>query len=148
MDIFHLTYHSKAASSITDQDILDILIESNTNNPQYGINGILLFEQGHFFHALEGSKREVLKLMKRIEQDPRHQEIEITLSQQGTRHYFSRWSMVCHCNDKQALPLQAKELRQFLADQNTQTLDQQIPAAIARSISIFKAEKNTAFTNY
>ncbi|MCL6485560.1 MAG: BLUF domain-containing protein, partial [Janthinobacterium lividum] len=75
--MFRLLYISRAAPTISDEQVQDILQCSRRNNPNTGITGILVHGGGLFMQVLEGPEQEVLRKYVKILDDPRHSAAEI-----------------------------------------------------------------------
>jgi ribosomal protein S4E len=78
---------------MTKDDLQTILMESMRHNSDNNITGILLYDQGSFCQVLEGSKKEVLSIFKKIKKDKRHFNV-VTISEKEIEYReFSAWSM-------------------------------------------------------
>lgn len=76
---FSLTYISQCAipASITAEEIAGLVALSRVRNVAAGVTGCLVFTGSHFAQMLEGPENQVRQLMANIEEDPRHDRIEI-----------------------------------------------------------------------
>ena len=91
--MFELIYVSTAAKRMTKDNLQSILMESLRHNSDHNITGILLYDQGSFCQVLEGDKKDVLSLFKKIKKDKRHFNV-ITISEKDIQYReFSAWSM-------------------------------------------------------
>jgi len=91
--MFELIYVSTAAKRMTKDNLQSILMESLRHNSDHNITGILLYDQGSFCQVLEGDKKDVLSLFKKIKKDNRHFNV-ITISEKDIQYReFSAWSM-------------------------------------------------------
>jgi len=91
--MFELIYVSTAAKRMTKDNLQSILMESMRHNSDHNITGILLYDQGSFCQVLEGDKKDVLSLFKKIKKDKRHFNV-ITISEKDIQYReFSTWSM-------------------------------------------------------
>lgn len=91
--MFELIYVSNAVERMTKDDLQTILMESMIHNSDNDITGILLYDQGSFCQILEGNKKKVLSIYKKIKKDKRHTNI-ITVSEKDIQYReFSAWSM-------------------------------------------------------
>ena len=78
---------------MTKDNLQSILMESMRHNSDHNITGILLYDQGSFCQVLEGDKKDVLSLFKKIKKDKRHFNV-ITISEKDIQYReFSTWSM-------------------------------------------------------
>lgn len=72
---YAISYVSTVSSNLNETDIQAILHYSREWNIAHEITGILLYSEGNFFQVLEGDKKLVEDLFKRIENDPRHYDL-------------------------------------------------------------------------
>ena len=79
--------------------VRDIAIESSRNNQMSGISGILMGVGNYFLQVLEGDEQVVEKLLKKIEKDPRHTDLEVLFRGPMDERVFGRWSMGCVSSD-------------------------------------------------
>ena len=78
---------------MTKDNLQSILMESMRHNSDHNITGILLYDQGSFCQVLEGDKKDVSSLFKKIKKDKRHFNV-ITISEKDIQYReFSAWSM-------------------------------------------------------
>ena len=93
LKMFELIYVSTAANRMTKDNLQSILMESMRHNSDHNITGILLYDQGSFCQVLEGEKKDVLSIFKKIKKDKRHMNV-ITVSEKDIQYReFSAWSM-------------------------------------------------------
>jgi hypothetical protein len=90
---FRLIYSSAAAPGLAAAQLEEMLAESRIRNRAHGITGVLVFVEGAFLQILEGQKAEVLKLMERIELDPRHSGVKVFYEEEVAECAFESWSM-------------------------------------------------------
>lgn len=91
--MFQLIYISTAHTSLSDEEIEEILRVSRTNNAKAGITGLLVYDGVRFLQALEGEKGPVESTFARIKQDSRHK-AQVVLSQREIDvKQFGQWSM-------------------------------------------------------
>lgn len=106
MSIYSLVYSSCAklnAQSSADIAMIDeILAKARECNTKVDVTGALLFTEGRFVQVLEGDRNDVRATYDRIEEDPRHANVEILSSQFSDRRRFKRWSMA-FVGDNEAL---------------------------------------------
>lgn len=86
--------YSSAASTPMEQDELDGLLEhAQAGNDQKGITGALVYVDGFFLQILEGERESVLRLMKRISGDLRHETVTVLQEGDVSSAAFSDWKM-------------------------------------------------------
>jgi hypothetical protein len=71
-NLYTICYISRAADSLTDADIDELLKYSSHSNNQEEINGILLYNDRNFLQVLEGDEDEIKVLYQKIAADDRH----------------------------------------------------------------------------
>jgi hypothetical protein len=91
--LHRLVYSSAAAPGFGPEDVEEMLVEWRTRNRAHGISGVLIFVEGVFLQVLEGEQDDVLDLMGRIEQDPRHHDVRVFLREDVADRAFPTWSM-------------------------------------------------------
>lgn len=91
--MYHIIYLSKAAYSLPDAQLQDLLEQARQNNATQHISGMLLHGNGQFFQVLEGEKEVVEALYERIKQDPRHHNVTTFASKEVKERSFADWGM-------------------------------------------------------
>lgn len=97
-DLIRLVYASKA--TFCDQHIGarhrvvdDIIRHAQCRNIENGVTGVLCFDNGCFFQALEGERDQVEALYDRILEDDRHQHVWLLWKRPIRERLFDKWSM-------------------------------------------------------
>ncbi len=70
-----------------------ILGQANKNNSTHHITGVLYYGNERFFQCIEGPESAVRELLKTIQKDPRHIELQILVSIKVRNRRFNSWSM-------------------------------------------------------
>lgn len=91
--MFHLVYVSYAVRSLSENELIQILMASRENNKALGITGMLLYLQERFIQVLEGNERQVRQLYEKIIQDPLHKKVTVILEGTSKHRMFKDWSM-------------------------------------------------------
>jgi hypothetical protein len=91
--MYYLIYISTAIKLMNQQELCEILTVSRKNNIQNDITGILLYSEGIFLQALEGSKSSVNEVYSKIEKDKRHKNLIILITGESDNRMFPNWSM-------------------------------------------------------
>jgi hypothetical protein len=91
--MYYLIYISTAIKLMNQQELCEILTVSRKNNVQNDITGILLYSEGIFLQALEGSKSSVNEVYSKIEKDKRHKNLIILITGESDNRMFPNWSM-------------------------------------------------------
>ena len=91
--MFQLVYASSAVHPMQPNDLEPLLEEARTKNDRLDITGMLLYRDGRFLQALEGSQHTVRSIYDTIRKDERHTSV-ITLRERlvDTRE-FPGWAM-------------------------------------------------------
>jgi len=92
-DIFFYLYSSKAVKAFTQDQLLELLARSRENNAKLGVTGMLLYKNAEFMQVLEGAELTVLRLVAKIEQDPRHKSVSKLLIGHSSERQFPFWYM-------------------------------------------------------
>ena len=118
-DFIRITYASRATfnpfSSQTSHEINQILQSARRNNPQVGVVGALYYGNRCFFQCLEGRQRDVERLLAKLVNDPRHQDVKVIDQKSIERPMFQQWEMKFANMDQ--------EVRQFLREHNLVKFD-------------------------
>lgn len=93
MELFQLTYQSKAVSSLDENDLNAILESATKNNSTYNITGCLVYYNGNFVQILEGNKNDVHLIYSKIIEDNRHHSIELLWECKSEQRFFKDWNM-------------------------------------------------------
>ena len=100
--LVRLMYCSRATSAIDTEELVGILRQSRTQNPERGITGVLclsrgifiqVLEGGIFIQVLEGGRASVNALYNKIASDPRHAEVTLLAYEEIAERRFAGWSM-------------------------------------------------------
>ena len=75
--LYEALYVSTLAQNEPFSIVADIAAKARSFNTQHDITGLLIFDGQRFCQHLEGSSKEVLALLERITQDPRHTKVEL-----------------------------------------------------------------------
>jgi FAD-dependent sensor of blue light len=90
---FQLVYVSSGVRAFSDQELVQLLEKSRLNNYSLGITGMLLYKDGDFMQALEGSEDKVRRLSATIAKDSRHKDIVTLMEGTSAVREFPDWSM-------------------------------------------------------
>jgi len=91
--MYFLAYVSSAAPKISEDNLIDILIDSRRRNSQNSITGLLLYIEGRIIQVIEGEEHDVIQLFSKIEQDRRHYSIQKFAEGPSADRLFKDWSM-------------------------------------------------------
>lgn len=90
---YQLTCCSEAMSDISLEDIRELVDTSRKNNQQKNITGCLVYRSGYFVQLIEGYKTDVKELFHNIEDDIRHENVEVLNESPCQERFFSEWTM-------------------------------------------------------
>ena len=92
-DLVELSYLSEAVSDMSFLGLMRLLESARAFNQQYGITGILYYDNQQFGQIIEGEYANVMKAWKRIQEDDRHHRIELLEIREITERSFPEWLM-------------------------------------------------------
>ena len=75
--LYEVLYVSTIAPNEAVSIVAEIAGKARLFNSEHDITGLLIFDGMRFCQQLEGSSKQVLALMERITQDPRHTHVEL-----------------------------------------------------------------------
>ncbi|RFZ90691.1 BLUF domain-containing protein [Mucilaginibacter conchicola] len=88
-----IVYISAAVDLLTDEDLKDLLIQSQTSNKKYDVTGLLLYYKGVFMQVIEGSSEHITQLFRNIEKDQRHTAVIKLAEEEIEERAFGDWAM-------------------------------------------------------
>ena len=88
-----LIYVSSATRLFNEEELLNLLQLSRSNNEQAEITGMLLYKGGNFMQVIEGPEEAVTALYQKILRDPRHTGIMLLTKEPLKERQFPDWSM-------------------------------------------------------
>jgi hypothetical protein len=91
--LVRLMYASRAADSVSADELAAILRKSRQNNPGSGVTGLLCLSGGIFLQVLEGGRSQVSALYNRIAADARHRDVVLLSYEEIGERRFAGWSM-------------------------------------------------------
>lgn len=89
----NLIYLSAASYLFSDEELIDILHVSRSNNTRIGVTGMLLYCEGSIMQILEGEKDVLHRLFNKISLDNRHKSIITMIDFSVHERSFQEWSM-------------------------------------------------------
>ena len=92
-NLIHCIYASAETAPLCEDDILAILAKARKTNASLDVTGMLLYDNGAFFQVLEGEAETVEALLKKIEQDKRHDRLTRIIVEPIEERSFAEWSM-------------------------------------------------------
>ena len=95
LELHRAVYVSRAVAGVgrTTLSIAEILSVSDRNNRRDGLTGMLIFHDGWFIQALEGSRVAIERLLRVLREDPRHDGLRLLDLTPITARSFGAWGM-------------------------------------------------------
>ncbi|TLF47093.1 BLUF domain-containing protein [Maribacter aurantiacus] len=88
-----LTYTSQAKKNVSLKDLNDILKTANEFNKTHSITGCLVYHNGLFVQTLHGAKKGIFDLLKKIQGDERHTNVNLVWEGPAEKEVFKGWHM-------------------------------------------------------
>lgn len=74
---YEMVYVSKCVDGITNDQVIDLILQGRSRNLNLGVTGLLIYSNGRFYQWLEGSKSKVLDVYGSILNDKRHYDVRL-----------------------------------------------------------------------
>lgn len=91
--MYRIIYRSEPTNPLNWEKVQEILIQSEHNNEEQDITGILLATEHSFLQVIEGKYETVNQLFMKIVADPRHKNIQLISFDLIDSRLFSGWGM-------------------------------------------------------
>ncbi len=91
--LFRLIYASRMSRGTGPKDIEGILEASRRNNPSLGVTGALCYSVRGFVQCLEGDRKAVNDIFRRIVRDSRNEEVTLISYGPAPDRRFAEWTM-------------------------------------------------------
>jgi hypothetical protein len=89
-----IKYVSQFAQALSQDDVDAIAAQSEHNNREADVTGVLMASGNLFFQVLEGPAEAVDALYEKIQQDPRHRHVVLLGSEESVvERLFPDWAM-------------------------------------------------------
>ncbi|MFM9912867.1 MAG: BLUF domain-containing protein [Methylophilaceae bacterium] len=98
MAICQLIYTKRPAAKITADDFAQIALQHQTANNESRVSGLLAFHQDSFMHLLEGDKKTVHALLKKVQRDARYTDVETVLHNENADRIMLTWVVASDFN--------------------------------------------------
>jgi hypothetical protein len=98
-----ILYSSKATQVFTKEELNQLVDKAQVYNSKHEITGMLIYDHEVFTQVLEGDRCELIKLMEKIEADPRHYDIIILKDIVVEFRHYNDWMMGFACQDNNKL---------------------------------------------
>ncbi|MDW5290327.1 BLUF domain-containing protein [Formosa sp. PL04] len=97
--MYQLNYHSISKAGLTLEHLENILEEAVATNSERHISGCLVYHNNCFVQILEGEKKDVLHVFKKIKSDERHHTVNLLWENDVYKRYFTNWNMAFYRPD-------------------------------------------------
>ncbi|MGI1669709.1 MAG: BLUF domain-containing protein [Neptuniibacter sp.] len=91
--MYRLIYKSQPTTSLNWEKVREILVQSERNNEEQDITGVLLATEHSFLQVIEGKYETVNQLFVKIVSDSRHSNIQLISFDLIDSRLFSGWGM-------------------------------------------------------
>lgn len=85
---FAISYVSTANRDLNQNEVTELLDQTEIRNNNEGVNGLLIYSGGNFFEVIEGEKSKIKELFKNIEVDLRHRNIMMVFEKEIDKPLF------------------------------------------------------------
>lgn len=92
-ELYELIYTSMTPDPLTEKAVSELLTRARDRNEAHNITGLLYYDGQRFLQIIEGSKPDIETLYELIQNDDRHQDIELLHSHAINIRSFQNWSM-------------------------------------------------------
>ncbi|MGV8995549.1 MAG: BLUF domain-containing protein [Parvibaculaceae bacterium] len=142
--IYQIAYFSSAANYVSDDDVVQILAKSQTNNKALGVTGMLLLMDQVFFQVLEGERAVVESLVERIEKNSLHNGLIRVIAIEREDRVFPDWSMgyekIIHDGGGNVGALDAPfDMKEFTGNPNVNALAKKAPEILVFMRSLYSS---------
>lgn len=98
-DMYQLNYRSTSRPGLGIKDLEAILEEAVATNSVRNISGCLIFHNNSFVQILEGEKKDVWYVYRKIKADPRHHTVTLLWENHVDHRFFEEWHMAFYRPD-------------------------------------------------
>ncbi len=91
--LVRLMYISRMAPKCGPKELQEILDISRKNNAEMGVTGALCYSAKGFLQCIEGPRKEINTLYRRIVQDHRNEEVTLISYSSIAEREFGQWTM-------------------------------------------------------
>ena len=92
-DLFCIVYSSSATELFDEPALIELLEVARKNNRTNNLTGMLLYSDGVFLQAMEGTQSKVKEVFEHIAKDQRHKGITVLRQIHQQERQFSDWEM-------------------------------------------------------
>lgn len=85
---FAISYVSTANKDLNQDEVTELLNQTEIRNNNEGVNGLLIYSGGNFFEVIEGEKTRIMELFENIKGDSRHRNIILVFEKEIDKPLF------------------------------------------------------------
>jgi len=85
---FAISYVSTANKDLNQDEVAELLNQTEIRNNSEGVNGLLIYSSGNFFEVIEGEETKIKDLFENIKEDPRHRNIMMVFEKEIDKPLF------------------------------------------------------------
>lgn len=137
--MYYIAYKSNAATSMSDQELVELLMKSRNNNIRLNVTGLLIYHNGSFIQVVEGEQSVLEALIDTIAADERHTKFKIIGQGNIPERFFSHWAMGFCSADADVLKIikgYINPLTQNITELNPQSENNEIIALLKQFVEI------------
>ncbi len=134
-----LVYVSSAVHLMSNEELLEVLHISQTNNEKYFVTGMLLYMGGNFMQVLEGPEEGVTAIFEKIKNDKRHFNITVISMEPIVERQFEKWTMAFRNLDEEVAKKESA-FSEFLNDEFTADKYREMPERAYRLLLRFRED--------
>lgn len=91
--MIQVSYVSRTTEPMSNEQLLALLMQCQSNNRERGVTGMLLYGNGTFLQSIEGDDAVIDDLVEHIWKDPRHADIQMLHRRAITQRQYADWTM-------------------------------------------------------
>ncbi|NDP28300.1 MAG: blue light sensor protein [Flavobacterium sp.] len=118
---FAISYVSTAISDLNQDEVAELLEQTEIRNNNEGVNGLLIYSDGNFFEVIEGEETKIKNLFKNIKEDPRHRNIMIVFEKEIDQPLFDDKKANFISNNTKHRQMKVKNFLYYIKDLDEST---------------------------
>ena len=91
--LFEISYRSTAVDDLTSSNVDSIITQAIKENAKHDVTGCLIYHNRAFFQIIEGSRSDILRLYRNIQNDNRHTDVKLLWRGYKLEREFEDWAM-------------------------------------------------------
>ncbi len=132
---YAISYVSTANKDLNQEEVAEVLEQTQIRNNNEGVNGLLIYSGGNFFEVIEGEKAKIIGLFKSIKDDPRHRNIMMVFEKEIDKPLFDDKDANFISENTEHRQMKVKNFLYYIKDldQSTQKAVQNILLAMGKN---------------